>query len=59
MTMYEQTIKEAQIELMALQRAIGAQLTEYEQKFGVEFAYTAFVDHAPEGNAELRLIAKL
>lgn len=55
----EQTIKEAQMELMALQRAISKELTNYEQKYGVRFAYTAFVDHAPEGTADIRLIANL
>ena len=55
----EQTIKQAQIRLMELQRAISAQITEYEQEFGVRFAYTAYIDHAPEGTADIRLIANL
>lgn len=53
------TIKQAQQELSKITEEFSAQLTEFEQRYGVEFAYCAFVDHANDGTASLRLTAKL
>lgn len=55
---HEKTIREAQAELADIQHAIGKMLTEFEHKYEVEFAYTAFVDHN-NNMANIRLQAKL
>lgn len=57
--MQDPTIKQAQEELSKITEEFNAQLTEFEQRYGVQFAYTAFVDHTPEGTADIRLIANL
>ena len=57
--MQDPTIKQAQEELSKITEEFNAQLTEFEQRYGVQFAYTAFIDHAPEGTADIRLIANL
>jgi hypothetical protein len=53
------TIKQAQHELSKITEEFSAQLTEFEQRYGVELAYTAFVDHASDGAVQLRFTAKL
>lgn len=55
----EQTIGAAQQQLAHIEKHISELLTNYEEVFGVKFAYTAFVDHTPEGTADIRLIANL
>lgn len=49
------TIKQAQQELSKITEEFNAQLTEFEQRYGVQFAYTAFIDHATDGEVLVRL----
>lgn len=52
------TITEAQTILKAMERVISEQMAEYEQEYGIEFAYTAFVEREG-GKPKIRLTAKL
>ena len=57
--MSEKTITDAQIGLVALTGTINNLLASYEEEYkGVEFGYTAFVDHEG-GKPSIRLTAKL
>lgn len=57
--MQDPTIKQAQEELSKITEEFNAQLTEFEQRYGVQFAYTAFIDHAKDGAVQIRINANL
>ncbi|MBO7314537.1 MAG: hypothetical protein J6U49_02610 [Alistipes sp.] len=57
--MNEKTITDAQLGLVALTSTINNLLASYEEEYkGIEFGYTAFVDHE-SGKPSIRLTAKL
>lgn len=57
--MQDPTIKQAQAELAKITDEFNARLTEFEQRYGVKFAYAAFIDHANDGTVQVRINATI